>query len=113
MTFQEKIQTWVSLDNQLRILSDKSKELRNKRNEMCDEIFTYVKANKLDNAIVQISDGKLRFVETKQQQPLTFKYIEECLNDCIDDEQKVKDILTYIKSNREPKILPDIKRSYN
>jgi len=113
MSFQEKIQTWVSLDNQLRILSDKTKELRNKRNYTCDQIFSYVKTNKLDNAVVQISDGKLRFVETKQQQPLTFKYIEDCLNQCIDDKSKVKEILTFIKQNREPKIVPDIKRTYN
>lgn len=113
MSFQEKIQTWVSLDNQLRILSDKTKELRNKRNDTCEQIFSYVKTNKLDNAVVQISDGKLRFVETKQQQPLTFKYVEDCLNHCIDDKSKVKEILTFIKQNREPKFVPDIKRSYN
>lgn len=113
MSFQEKIQNWVSLDNQIRILTDKTKELRSKKNDTCDEILTYVTTNKLDNAVVQISDGRLKFVETKQQQPLTYKFVEECLINCIGDQVKVKQIINYMKQNRETKVVPDIKRTYN
>lgn len=113
MSFQEKIQHWVSLDNQIRHLTDKTKELRNKKNDTCDEILSYVNTNKLDNAVVQISDGRLRFVETKQQQPLTYKFVEECLNHCIQDQSKVKQMISYMKQHRETKVVPEIKRTYN
>ena len=36
-----------------------------------------------------------------------------CLNDLISDKESIKKIMDYIKSNRETKIVPDIKRYYN
>ena len=38
--------------------------------------------------------------------------IEQCLNECIDNEQNVKDIIKYIKQKREIKYYNDIRRSY-
>jgi hypothetical protein len=35
------------------------------------------------------------------------------LNECINGEEQVKQIIKYIKSKREVKYVPDIKRSYS
>ena len=56
---------------------------------------------------------ELKFQNTRVTAPLTFKFLEECLNECINGEEQVKQIIKYIKSKRDVKYVSDIKRSYN
>ena len=88
--FEEQIQSWVSLDNQLKAYNEKIRELRQQRNLLGDNITSYIETNNLSNATINISDGRLRFANMKKPNPLTFKFIEQCLNDVITDEEKVK-----------------------
>lgn len=110
MNFEESIQKWVSCDNQIKILNDKMKELRDRRSDLGDTISSYVENNNLKNASVQISDGKLRFVNTRVQEPLTFKYLEKSLSEVIKNETQVKQIIEYLKQNRGSKLVQEIKR---
>jgi len=111
--FQKNIQDWVSIDNEIKKLQTEIKELRSNRSDLTNNIFTYVETNNLENAVVQITDGKLKFQNVKQTSPLTFKLLEACLNDCVNDEEKVKQIIKYVKSKREFKYNYDIRRSYS
>jgi hypothetical protein len=113
MSLEENIKKWVSIDNQLKTLNEKTKELREMKNNTEELILEYVETKKMSNATVNISDGKLRFVSTKQTAPLTLKYVEECLSNCIKNEEQVTSIMNYIKESREIKYVPDIKRTYN
>ena len=110
--FQTNIQQWVNIDNKIKQLSTELKGFRNTRHELTRNIFTYAESNNLENAVIQISDGKLKFQNIKTTNPLTFSFIETCLKDIIEDETKVKDIIKYIKQKRIPKYIYDIKRSY-
>ena len=65
MSFENQIQQWVSLDNQLKQLNEKVKDLRDKRNNLEENITSYASENNLSNATVKISDGRLRFTNTK------------------------------------------------
>ena len=112
MSFEKQIQQWVSLDNQLKIINEKARDLRSQKNEIGENIFQYVETNQLSNATVKISDGKLRFGALKQTNPLTLKYVESCLNDCIANKEQVEHIMRHIKESRETKEVPDIKRTY-
>jgi hypothetical protein len=112
MSFEENIQKWVSLDNQLRSLHDKTKQLREDKNNLEDGIIKYVDAHNLQNSVVKLSDGKLKFTMVKQTNPLTLKYVDECLGKCIKNPEQVKLIMNYIKESRNSKIIPDIKRFY-
>lgn len=112
MSFEENIQKWVSLDNQLRSLHDKTKQLREDKNNLEDGIIKYVDAHNLQNSVVKLSDGKLKFTMVKQTNPLTLKYVDECLGKCIKNPEQVKHIMNYIKESRNSKIIPDIKRFY-
>jgi hypothetical protein len=113
MSLEENIKKWVSLDNQLKTLTEKTKELRDARSTTEELILDYVETKQMNNATVNISDGRLRFVSTKQTAPLTLKYVEECLMQCIGNEEKVEKLMDYIKEKREVKYVPDIKRTYN
>jgi len=110
MSFEVQIQEWVSLDNQLKQLNDKTKDLREKRNNLEQQITNYAETNNLANATVKIGNGKLRFVNTKIPEPLTFKYLERTLSDVIKNQTQVQLIMEHIKLNRNIKVVPEIKR---
>ena len=113
MSFENKIQQWVQLDNQLKQINEKTKELREKRSILEENITSYASINNLSNTTVQISDGKLRFAETKVTEPLTFKYLEKTLSEVIKNESQIKLIMEHIKQKRTVKIVPEIKRFSN
>jgi uncharacterized coiled-coil DUF342 family protein len=112
-TFEQKIQAWVSIDNQLKLLNEKVQELRDKRNDLSENITKYAQTNNLQNATIQISDGKLKFTNTRVTAPLTFKYLEKSLGEVIKNESQVKQIVEYVKEHRDSKIVPEIKRLSN
>lgn len=110
--FQQNIQNWVQIDNQIKKASANLSQLRERRNNLQDHITSYVEENNLDNAIIEISDGNLKFNSYKQTAPLTFKYVNKCLSECISDEDTVEKLMNYIKEKREFKYQNGIKRSY-
>ena len=108
--FEENIQRWVSLDNQVKVLNEKLRDLREKKIHISKNLTEYAETNKLSNATIQISDGKLKFANTRIAEPLTFKYLEKSLSGLIRNELQVKQIMEHIKQNREIKLVPEIKR---
>ena len=110
---ENQIQQWVQLDNQLKQINEKVKELRERRNTLEKNITNYASSNNLSNATIQIGDGKLKFAKTKVQEPLTFKYLEKTLGEVIKNENQVKIIMEHIRQKREIKVVQEIKRFYN
>lgn len=113
MNFEGQLQQWVSIDNQIKQLNEKTKELREKRNGLEQNITTYANNNNMSNATVQISDGKLKFINTKITEPLTFKYLEKTLGEVIKNEAQIKLIMEHIKQKRNVKVVQEIKRFSN
>ena len=62
---------------------------------------------------IHISDGILKFTNTKITAPLTFTYIKQTLGEIIKNKEQIETILSYLKSKRETKIVPEIKRYSN
>jgi hypothetical protein len=113
MEFEQQIQQWVAIDNQMKILNDKMKELRDKKYNISEQINSHIETSQLSNTSIKLSDGHLKFIKVKETQQLTFKYLETCLSEIIKNEEQVKKIVDYIKNKREVKYVPEIKRLYN
>jgi len=111
MSFEENVQKWIALDNQIKLMNEKLQELRDKKSKVNEQIQVYANKNKLQNATIQIGDGKLKFTETKVASQLTFKYLEKCLGEVISNEIQVKQIIEYVKKQREVKLVPEIRFS--
>jgi hypothetical protein len=107
------IQNWVELDNELKRINERAKDIRTRKNDIEDKLMTYVEDNNMNNSVVNITDGKIKFCETKQTSPLTLGFLEKCLSEVIANQSQVKQIVDYIKSKRETKMVPEIKRYYN
>jgi len=113
MSFEQNIQKWVLIDNKIKILNDNLNQLREERSELSRTLCNYAEMNNLQNANIQISDGKLKFVTTKVSNPLSFKYVEKSLSDVIKNGEQVKKIVDYLKQNRETKVVQELKRFTN
>jgi hypothetical protein len=113
MNFEQTIQQWVLLDNQIKNYNEKLKELRTKRENIEQKLSQHALNNNLMNSVIKTNDSRLKFVNTKITSPLTFKYIEKTLGEIIKNTEQVNTIVNYIKNNRENKVVPELKRYYN
>ena len=112
MSIQSYVKEWVILDNNIKKITKEIIELRKQKTELNDNIFTYLKENNMTDTTINISDGKLNFGTTQSFTTLTFKFLEECLNDYFNDDNKTKEILKYIKNKRNINYTNNIKRTY-
>jgi len=113
MSFENHIQQWVKIDNQLNQLTENVKDLREKRKILEQHITTYANSNNLSNSTIQIGDGRLKITTTRVAEPLTFKYLEKTLGEVIKNESQVKQIMEHIRQKRAIKNVPEIKRFSN
>jgi len=111
--FVENIKTWVLIDTKLKMVNEKIREMREKKSYLLNQINDYVYENNMKETKIEITDGELLFCERKEYAPLTYKYLEECLQNVISDESHVEHIMNYIKSNRKIKLVNDIKRNFS
>ena len=112
MDFKESIREWVSVDNRIRKYQEVIKKERAHRTALTMSILDHADESNMENAVIEITDGKLKFQNTRVTAPLTFRFLEECLGECINGDAQVKQIIKYIKSKRGVKFVPDIKRIY-
>jgi hypothetical protein len=113
MSFEQQIQQWVTIDNQMKLLNERMKELRDKKTVLSQNINEHIETNNLAASVVKLSDSQLKFIKVKDTQQLTFKYLETCLHEIIKNENQVNTIVDYVKNKREVKYVPEIKRLYN
>lgn len=113
MSFEQQIEEWVILDNQLKIINDKIKNIRERKNIIAKNVLSHVEENHLTNANIKTKDARIKFVTTNITPPITFKYLETCLQEIIKNETQVKKIIEYVKLRREIKHTIEIKRFNN
>lgn len=109
-SFESEIKEWVSIDNQIKLLNERVKQLREKRNLLEGNLTKYAEKNDLYRSTIKISDGTLKFSNTKVTEPLTFKYLEKALKEIIPNETQAATILEHVKQKRQTKTVPEIKR---
>lgn len=109
--FVESVQKWLLYEQQLKLVSEKTKEIREYKNKTTESIINYM--DKITQTKIKITDGELRVHEKKEYSPLTYTYVEECLAKLIPEKEHVEYIMDYLKSNRETKVSKEIRRIYN
>lgn len=94
------VSQWLKIDNEIKQCNETVKELRAKKNNIEDTIIDYASENKIDNLAIKTNEGLLKLTESKTASPLTFKYIEQCLKEIIDNTEQVDTIMTHLKEKR-------------
>ena len=111
MPLEENLKHWVQLDNNIKDLNISIKKLRLEKDTYNNSILEHISENNLENVIVKIGNGTLKFVDVKHHQPLTYKFISETLSEYFEeDDEAVMEIICYLKSKRQHKLVKEIKR---
>jgi Family of unknown function (DUF5760) len=110
------ITLWITLENQLKIINEKTKKMREMKQGASERICNFMKGTSGDCSRnkLKIKDGELnaeiRLYDKKEYSPLTFTYIESCLKKIIHDEEQVEYVIQFLKENREITSSPDIRK---
>jgi predicted transcriptional regulator len=112
--FNDSMSKWVNIDNRIRQLNEQLSELKEEKNDISDKLNEYIEVRSIEKKTINVNlkDSQIKFVTTKIPQTLTFKYLESCLAEIIDDEDQVAQIIEYVKSNRKIENVNEIKRIY-
>lgn len=110
--FVDNVKKWVLCDQQLKLIKEKSDNIRDMKHVLGSAICRYMDENNQSRNEIEITNGKLKIYEKKEYSPLTFLYIEESLAKIIPDKSHVQYIIQYLKDNREIKTSTDLKSIY-
>lgn len=109
-SLQKYIQKWVAVDNQLQLLQEKTKKMREWKKKLTEKISGDLHNKGWENKILEIPNGELKLQEKTEYSSLSFGYIESCLSELILDEEQVNFIMDYLREHREIKTIIDIRR---
>jgi hypothetical protein len=110
--FTQNVKRWVTIDTQLKMINEKTKLLREEKNNISYKICDQLDNSGNKNRKILIHDGDLKVHEKKEYSPLTFSFLEEHLGKIMNDPTQVQHVIDYLKQKREIKITNDLKRSY-
>lgn len=123
MSIQNNVKDWVSIDNSIKKLNQELRDLREERRLQEEAMISWADNQAYGSKpVIKISDGKLRFVETKQMSPLTLKYVSDRTLAVLsslpslssNSAEAIHDkIMEDLKGNREYKVVREIKRSFD
>jgi hypothetical protein len=109
--FIEKVKKWATLDDQLKHIGEKTKQMRLFKGQLGEDICKYMNENHKHQKKIGITNGELGIYEKKEYSPLTFGYIEQCLDELIPDKEQVAYVISYLKEHRKVNTTFDLRRT--
>lgn len=96
----DTVKNWVTLDNQIRLLNNKLKQLKDDKKKQNEKMIEIMKSNEIDN--FDLKDGQIRYKKTKKRQVLSQKLLVEILkNHPQFDNESVNQLNDYVYQNRK------------
>ena len=97
--FRDNVLRWVEIDDDIRSIRAKVKELNDEKKQYEEQIISYL--NKVDEESIIIKDGKLSKSVSKSQAPLKKENIHKSLTELVGDSNKAMVMTEHILSHRE------------
>jgi|SaaInlStandDraft_6_1057023.scaffolds.fasta_scaffold117778_2 hypothetical protein len=109
--FVEVVKSWVTIDDEIRKKLIEIKELKDERKEFETFILEYM--GKINESVIDISDGKLRKNKSNTKAGLKQESIQSALLDITQDTSKAMEMTKYIMDNRPTTERINLKRTKN
>jgi len=103
MSVEANVNKWIQYDDKIKEYNTALKSLRENR----QVIELNLKEQSPSGAAL---GNQIKIAQLTTTPPLTFKYIEHCLNEIVTDPTQVKIIVDYIKGQREKRSTTYIRR---
>jgi len=108
-TFKKNVLKWVQLDDNLRELRIKTKEITNEKKQFEQEILNFLE--EVEEKSVVIKDGKLSRSVSKTKAPLKKETIQTALTDITKDSIKAATMTDHIINSRSTVERINLKRT--
>jgi hypothetical protein len=103
MNFNNSMIEWVTIDNTQREYLNKLKDIREQKSVISEKLVNHIKQNDMETNVFKITsmNTNVQLSKTNVQESLTFKLIEECLDEYLNDKSKTEDIINFIRNKRK------------
>ena len=100
--FNENMINWINNDNEIKKYNDKIKSLKEKRNSFETEILLHIENNNLQDNIFNLPSysSKIQYNKNKSYENMTNKFLTDKFTKYFNDENKAKELLEFLKSER-------------
>jgi hypothetical protein len=98
--YTQTMQTYIELKNEKETYQQKIRELNERIQFLETQLTPMISKNPLKIDI----NGMMFNIEVKKRKQysgITFRYLENCLGQIIEDEEQLKHVIKHIKNNRE------------
>lgn len=114
MSIESNIKKWVMLDNNYKKAYEELKSIREEKYILSNNIIDYFNDNEIKKPIINISDGRLSIITSKQiDTNISLQFLNNCFKEYFgDDNENVKHLLEFIKNKRKYSFNSSIKRTY-
>ena len=109
--FVEVVKNWVKIDDEIRKKNQEIKDLKDERKEFETFILEYM--DKINESVINISDGKLRRNKSASKGALKQDSIQHALLDITQDSAKAMQMTKYIMDSRPVLERVNLKRTKN
>ena len=109
--FKKKVLKWLDIDDEIRAMAAKKKELENEKKQYQEFILSFLE--NVGEKELAVSEGKLRRNVSKSKKPISKEWIQKSLNQLIQDKTKANTITDHIINNRETVERVNLKRTKN
>ncbi len=97
--FRKNVLKWVDIDDQIKFIRSKTKELNDMKKEFEDKIIKHLTTVEEDSILIK--DGKLSKNVSKTKAPLKKETIEKSLTELIGDSVKASAMAEHIVNSRQ------------
>ena len=109
--FKKKVLKWLEIDDQIRELRAKNKELNTEKKQHEEYILNFLE--QVGEKELAVSDGKLRRNVSKTKKPLSKDTIQKALTELIKDKDKANTMTEHIINSRPTVERINLKRTKN
>ena len=122
-TINNSILQWITYDDNIKKNNNNIKVLRDKKNQIENDIINYLITNKMENNTFKITDieDSIEYTTIKTYENINYKYLSKCFFDFFNKystenkstEELSNELLNYIKNNRSINNKEILKRTIN
>ena len=106
---KEKMNQLIRLEFELKTINNNVSILKEEKLKIEKEIKEIMIKENLKDKIFILQNKKVKYNESKSYQSYSLTYLEERLNELVEDKQTVTYIVQYLKENRKTNINSEIK----
>ena len=113
---KSNIEKLIQLENEENMYKEKMGELKKEKESVSDNILTFMERNNITNKDIIFGNSKIKYTQTKVQEAITKKRIQDRLTLYLKSENLAKEATDFIysdknyKINKSIKIINDLKR---